>query len=802
MRVAFAWQLYRLLVSLCTLLVLVPGEARPVDEMGVRIGVKRLSTAAEGDHTCFVRADGNVLCWGNNALGQIGDGTSGNTRLAPTLVSGVTSAIAVAAGRDHTCALLTSGSVRCWGLNNSGQLGVGTGTASSSLSVAVPNLSNVVSLVAGTAHTCARQSNGTVRCWGLNDSGQIGDGNAASPRFTPVAVSGLTDAVKIAAGASHTCALRGGGIMSCWGGNGQGELGNGNVATRQDTPSNVVDITEVTDIAAGRRFTCAVRSRGQLLCWGDNDLGQTGSNTRTNAVVRPAATIQMDQNGGFKPAIDIVAGRTHACASLLDPIFIVECWGANDLGQLGIGSASPSEAAPRAVSGVVGSLEIATGRGHSCALGANEVVRCWGDNALGQLGNSSTSPSLIPGGVLGLGGSVSARSLASGTNHSCAVRSDGTAACWGRNDGGAIGDGTFADRLVPTRVNNGLNVPFVSIVGGGNHTCAALDGRSLTLCWGDNRSRQVSPASTRDFEPLPIIAKLTNLIRGPEPSLPVALAAGSFHGCNASAFVSCHGLNDQGQLGDPSAAAHFAVGIGLFGNAIAVAAGGGHSCALLATGRVHCWGLNTLGQLGDGTRTSRSSPREVVGIVNAVSLSATRDHTCALLASGIVVCWGRNDFGQVDGTAGGDRLVPTPVATLAAGDAVAVTTGFQHTCILTPAGGIRCWGRNDEGQLGNASTVDSVAPVTSAPSAPDDHPCARRRRRPGVRRRAQLRASGVRATGLLGAQPGRAARRQYALLTPGGRKRRLLHGQYRARSAAFSERPDRKRDGTGELPGG
>ena len=245
MRVAFAWQLYRQLMSLCTLLVLVPCEARPADEMGVRIGVKRLSIAAEGDHTCLVRADGNVLCWGNNASGQIGDGTSGNTRLAPTLVSGITSAIAVAAGRDHTCALLTSEACDAGVSTTLASSASEPATASSPVSVAVPNLSNVVSLVAGTAHTCARQSNGTVRCWGLNDFGQIGDGNAASPRFTPAPSVVCTDAVKIAAGASHTCAVRGGGIMSCWGANGHGELGNGTASTRQDAPSNVVDITRL-----------------------------------------------------------------------------------------------------------------------------------------------------------------------------------------------------------------------------------------------------------------------------------------------------------------------------------------------------------------------------------------------------------------------------------------------------------------------------------------------------------------------------------------------------------------------------
>src|SRR5687767_10499435 len=222
MRAPSAFRLCRFVLLLCTIVVLVPCDARPVDEMGARLGAKRLSSAAEGDHTCLVRADGNVLCWGNNASGQIGDGTSGNIRNVPTAVPGITSAVAVAAGLNHTCVLLASGSVRCWGSNASGQLGVGSATPSSLVPVTVPNLTSVVSLAAGTSHTCARKSDGSVRCWGLNTFGRLGDGTTTSPRFTPVAVSNLSDAVKIVAGATHTCALRGGGSMSCWGGNGQG----------------------------------------------------------------------------------------------------------------------------------------------------------------------------------------------------------------------------------------------------------------------------------------------------------------------------------------------------------------------------------------------------------------------------------------------------------------------------------------------------------------------------------------------------------------------------------------------------
>ena len=165
------------------------------------------------------------------------------------------------------------------------------------------------------------------------------------------------------------------------------------------------------------------------------------------------------------------------------------------------------------------------------------------------------------------------------------------------------------------------------------------------------------------------------------------------------------------QLGNADASEVFNADIGGFENAVAGAAGGAHSCTLLADGRVFCWGSNDLGQLGNGTRNDSATPVQVARIVTAVAISTIRDHNCALLASGAVVCWGRNDFGQVDGTLGGDRLVATPVSTIAAGEAVAVATGFQHSCILTVAGRVRCWGRNNEGQLGNNTLNNSLAPV-------------------------------------------------------------------------------------------
>jgi len=183
--------------------------------------------AAGSGHTCQVNDDGTVRCWGSNSSGQIGDGTSGTNRRIPVPVSGLTNAVAIAAGGSHTCALLASGTVSCWGLNGDGRLGDGTQTDRPT-PVPVSGLFNAVAIATGGRHSCALLASGTARCWGSNNRGQLGDGGGGLDirRLTSVPVI-LENAVGIAALADHTCALLGNGSGVCWGDNSQGQLGDG-----------------------------------------------------------------------------------------------------------------------------------------------------------------------------------------------------------------------------------------------------------------------------------------------------------------------------------------------------------------------------------------------------------------------------------------------------------------------------------------------------------------------------------------------------------------------------------------------
>lgn len=352
--------------------------------------------------------------------------------------AGCTAATGLALGFTHSCALLSDGTSRCWGQGALGRLGNG-GTASSNVSVPVTGLSTASSLgQVSTAHTCAVLIDGTVRCWGYNGLGQLGDGSAID-RLTPVAVTGLSGVTHVATGYDFTCARLSGGGVRCWGNNNNGQLGNGST-TASLSPVTVTGISSANGISTGFIHACVALTSGELRCWGNNYNGQLGNNSHTNA--SSPVTVS-----GISNAARVSAGEHHTCALLATGG--VKCWGQNDAGQLGHGDTVDASVPVETYAGTA-VAHLACGQDHCCVVENSGGVSCWGANADGQIGNGLTTNRTTPAAVSGL---TSATRVDCGGRHTCALLATGSVLCWGGNDHGQLGDGTFTGRLtpVPTR---------------------------------------------------------------------------------------------------------------------------------------------------------------------------------------------------------------------------------------------------------------------------------------------------------------------------------------------------------------
>ncbi|MBE7473180.1 MAG: carboxypeptidase regulatory-like domain-containing protein [Anaerolineales bacterium] len=297
-------------------------------------------------------------------------------------------------------------------------------------------------------------------------------------------------------------------------------------------------------------------------------------------------------------------------------------------------------------------IAVVGGGFHTCALTSGRGVKCWGYNEYGQLGDGTTSYRPTPVAVTGLGSGVT--DLAAGYYHTCALTSGGGVKCWGYNSYGQLGDGTTTNRLIPVAVT-GLGSGVTALATGSNHTCALTSGGGVK-CWGFNQWGQLGDGTTTQ--------RLT----------PVDV-------------------------------------IGLGSSVTAVAVGEDQTCALTSGGGVKCWGYNIVGELGDGTTIQRLMPVAVIGLSSGVTaLTVNGEHTCVLITGGGVKCWGYNSYGQLgDGTTT-NRYTSVDVIGLGSG-ATSVAAGPLHTCALISAGGVKCWGNNSVGQLGDGTTTDRWTPV-------------------------------------------------------------------------------------------
>jgi alpha-tubulin suppressor-like RCC1 family protein len=671
--------------------------------------------AAGNAHTCAVTTTGLLYCCGGNANGELGNGTQDPIQLTPVQALNLSGVTAAAAGVAHTCAIAANGGVWCMGFNGDGELG-NNSTNSTSIPVQVTGiLTGATALATGDFHSCAVVGpQGTVSCWGSNSNGQLGNGKLTEAN-APVTASKLPLVVSLAAGNAHTCALTGAGAVYCWGKGSNGQLGNQFVTGNQTTAVPVPNLASgVAGISANLDNSCAVTAAGEVYCWGDNTYGQLGNGTDAGQSNTPVQVL------GLPPGmIAVTSSEYHSCAEAADGG--IWCWGYDGYGELGDGQVvnsvvpvavvfGPSDGGADGGAAAAAFTAISAGADNMLGLTASGEVSSWGNDLWGQLGNGTMETSLFPAPVEGFGGGITA--ISGGQLHGCALDASGTVWGWGDNRMGQLGNGNTTGSLVPVAAT-GLPGPATAIACGGDHSCAIVGGQ--LYCWGDGSTGELGNGQLSGSSlPVLVVNLSTATVAG------VATAQAITCAWTAAGAAYCWGTDIDGLLGDnsmnqetvPTAVSGLTAGTTQMAIARVInnSSGEGHVCAVVA-GALFCWGSNQYGELGNGQSggvDQAETPGLVIGLDGGVTgVAVGANHSCALTNAGAVLCWGRGDFGSVGNASNASTSAPVPVID---GGALAITAGDLFSC-ATAGAQLLCWGYGDDGELGNGGLVNSNVPL-------------------------------------------------------------------------------------------
>jgi alpha-tubulin suppressor-like RCC1 family protein len=620
----------------------------------------------------------------------------------------------------------------------------------------------------GLHHTVVLKSDGSVWAWGADTAGQFN----AVPTDT-----GLYGVKAVAAGLSASFALRPDGAVWAWGDNVDGQLGDGSNGHKD--PRLIPGLSGVVAIAAGGYHTLGLKDDGTLWGWGANDHGALGNNTTSKSAVPVQASVP--------PGVMAIAtGLEHSLALVSDETGItgtVWAWGWNAFGQLGDGT-NDDKLKPTQVPGLTGVIAIAAGAYHSLALKADGTIWAWGYNVNGELGNNGSANALIPVQVVDAGGlgfnakvansQLAAIKIAAGSNHSFALKSDGTVWAWGSNLHGQLGDGSTTNRAVPVAVV-GLDGVAGVVGGGAAHSTAVMaDGTLRVWGWnafqtlgdGTNTDRLVPeevvgpegnffalPKTASTPDPFHFVSRFGAALNAPVVSSEVTVSGtsapssvaiasvppGAQYSVNGGAYTAAPATVNLGDVltirmnASSSYAATSTATLAISGVtgsysvvtqrdpaaqvvAQGIAAGYHHTLVMRSDGMVWGFGYNGYGQLANGTTLSRSAPQFLSHLTNVVQIAAGHFHTLALKADGTLVASGWNGAGQLgDGSANASRLLPVPVVGSGGlgllSNIVAIAAGHAHSLAVDKSGNVWAWGLNSDGQLGNGTVTPSYTPV-------------------------------------------------------------------------------------------
>lgn len=746
-----------------------------------------IETSSGSEHACAILSDNSLKCWGLNSTGQLGYdhttslglGSSDMANLPSVNLGSGRTAKAVALGILHTCAILDDDTLKCWGHSGSGQLGYDSTSTKGNVTGSMAALATVnlgtgrtaKAVSAGGYSTCVILDNDSLKCWGDNSSGNLGDDSTTNKGTTAGDMAALTT-VNLGAGRTakavqlqqyYTCAILDTDALKCWGA-GSASLGYDNTTSVGGTAGSMAALGTVnlgtsrtaTALAVGGGQTCAVLDNGTLKCWGGGSNGQLGSDSTSTigGTAGSMAALSAVNVGAGRTALKVSAGNYHTCAILDNNL--VKCFGNSNYGQLGYsnavqkGSASGDMAALGTVNLGAGrtAISISLGKNFSCALLDNNTAKCWGDTTYGKIGGGNlkgigNSASMATISKVNLGTGRTAKMSALGEYYACAILDDDTVKCWGRNHNGQLGydstankGGTAGDMAALATVNLGTGRTAKVISAGAAHTCAVLD-NNTAKCWGvNNFYGQLGYDDTT--------------IRGNSGGSMAALAAvnlgagrtaksiscGYLHTCALldNDQVKCWGYNGNGQLGLDStttwgeAAGDMAalpyVNLGTGRTAKSVVASEVSTCAILDTDALKCWGSNSGGMLGQDSTTTIGATAGDMAALNPINLGTGRTaikvaaggtHTCALLDTNEVKCWGASTYGETGfndytsrGNTSGSMAALTTVNIGTGRTAISLSVGRYHTCVVRDDNTTKCWGAGGWSATGNDTTVTNT----------------------------------------------------------------------------------------------
>jgi len=601
----------------------------------------------------------------------------------------------ISAGEYHTAALKSDGTIWSWGENDDGQLGDGTTNDKYRPTQENSTDTHWIAVAAGASHTVALKSDGTIWSWGDNNSGQLGD-NSTDEKYIPTQENSAdTHWSTISAGGDHTIALKSDGTLWAWGNNSSGLLGNDSTNSKHVPTQESSADTHWSAISTGYYHTVALKSDGTLWAWGRNRYGQLGNDSDTDKHV----PTQEESADNHWSAISV--GYYHTVALKSDGT--LWAWGRNSSGQLGDNSSDDKLVPTQENSADTHWSAISAGYYHTVAQKSDHTLWAWGENASGQLGNDTTDDMFVP--TQESSTDVHWGSISAGYYHTVALKNDGTLWAWGGNQYGQLGNGSTSNILVPTQEST-VSTYWRNVSVGESHTIAIKSDGTL-WSWGDNYYGQLGDGSTTSkHAPTQESTFATNWS---------TISAGYFHtvAIKSDGTLWAWGRNHRGQLGinstgekhvptqESSADTHW----------IAVAASSSHTVALKDNHTLWAWGSNFSGQLGNGTTDEKHVPtQESSADTHWIAVAASSSHTVALKDDHTLWAWGSNFSGQLGNGTTDEKHVPTQESS-ADTHWSAISAGYSHTVALKDDHTLWAWGSNHFGQLGNGTTDEKHVPT-------------------------------------------------------------------------------------------